>query len=77
LIVVGLTLNSPGVDPVVDPLNETVRLLEAFDEIAILPPKLPDDCGANVTLNDALCPGVKVRGVLRPEMPKPAPVTET
>ena len=63
---------------VADPLSEIVRFgFEAFDEIATLPLKLPADFGAKVTVRDALCPGVKVRGVLRPEMLKPVPVTES
>jgi hypothetical protein len=48
--------------------------LEAVELIATLPLKLPEDCGAKVTLKDALCPGVKVTGVVSPEMLKPVPV---
>jgi hypothetical protein len=48
---------------------------EAFEVAATLPLKLPEDCGAKVTLKGTLCPGVKVKGVLNPEMLKPAPVT--
>lgn len=40
------------------------------------PLKFPEDCGAKVTLKDALCPGVRVTGVLNPETLKPVPVTE-
>jgi hypothetical protein len=36
---------------------------------------LPAEGGAKITLKDALCPGVKVTGVVIPEMPKPVPVT--
>ena len=50
--------------------------LEAFEVTVTLPLKLPADCGANVTLKDALCPGVKVTGVLNPEILKPVPATE-
>ena len=46
----------------------------AFEAIATLPLKLPEDCGAKLTLKDALCPGVRVRGVLNPEIVKPVPV---
>ena len=60
-----------------DPLKAMLRLgLEAFEAIATLPLKFPDDAGAKVTLNDVLCPGVKVSGVLNPEMLKPVPATE-
>jgi hypothetical protein len=49
---------------------------EAFEAIATLPLALPADCGAKVTLKDALCPGASVTGVLNPEMLKPVPATE-
>jgi hypothetical protein len=48
--------------------------LEAFELMATLPLKLPADCGAKVTLKDALCPGVKVTGRLSPVRLKPVPV---
>jgi hypothetical protein len=77
LIVLGLTLNCPegGGCVVPVPLNEMLKLaLEAFDVIATLPLKACADCGAKITLKDAVCPGVKVRGVLNPEMLKSAPL---
>jgi hypothetical protein len=74
LIVVGLTLNWPGGGPVADPLNDTVKDgFEAFEAITKPPPYLPANGGANVTLNVALWPGVKVQGRLIPEMLKPVP----
>jgi len=51
--------------------------LEASDAIATLPVKLPEDCGAKVTVKDAACPGTKVRGVLIPETLKPVPAEVT
>jgi hypothetical protein len=62
---------------IADPLSVTLRFgSDAFDAIATLPLKLPADCGAKVTLKDALCPGVKVMFVPNPEMLKPAPLTD-
>jgi hypothetical protein len=73
-IVAGLTLNCPWVDPVAEPLNEMTRFeFEAFEAIATVPVELPEDCGANVTLKVALCPGVSVTDVPNPEMLKPLP----
>ena len=75
LMVVGFTLNWPCDCAVADPLNPIVRLgFEAFDVIATLPLKLPADSGAKFTLNEAVCPGVKVMGVLTPETLKPVPL---
>ena len=42
-----------------------------------LPLELPADVGAKVTLNVVLWPGVKVSGVVIPEMLKPVPATVT
>jgi hypothetical protein len=73
----GVTLRVAALCAVADPLKGIVRLgFEAFEAIATLPVKLPADCGAKVTLKDALCPGVKVKGVEIPEMLHPAPETE-
>ena len=58
-----------------DPVSGTVKVkFEAFDVIATLPLKLPEDCGSKVTLKEALCPGVKVKGVVIPETLNPAPL---
>ena len=48
---------------------------EALEAIATLPLALPGDCGAKVTLKDALCPEARVNGRLRPVVLKPAPET--
>jgi hypothetical protein len=75
--VAGLTLKVPGAGAVPVPLNETGRLgFDAVDEMAMLPLKLPADRGVNVTLNDALCPGVRVKGVVIPDKLNPVPLTE-
>jgi hypothetical protein len=50
--------------------------LEAFEAIATLPLKVPDDVGAKLTLKDVLCPGARVIGALNPEILKPVPATE-
>ena len=74
-MVVGFTLNCPCDCAVADPLNAIVRLgFEAFEEIATLPLKLPADSGAKFTLNETLCPGVNVMGMLTPEIVKPVPL---
>ena len=48
-----------------------------MESIMTLPLELPADVGAKVTLNVVLWPGVKVRGVVIPEMLKPVPATVT
>jgi hypothetical protein len=71
---VGVSVSVAGLTAV--PLNATVRpAFDAFEVMVILPLKLFADGGVKVTLNDALCPGVNVSGVLIPDRPKPAPVT--
>jgi hypothetical protein len=58
------------------PLRGTDRLgFDASELKDTLPLKLPVDDGVSVTLNDELCPGVKVSGVLIPDRLNPAPVT--
>ena len=77
LIVAGMALNCPAAGPVADPLKIMFRFgLEAFEAIATLPLKLPDDAGAKVTLKDVLCPAASVSGMLSPEILKPVPATE-
>ena len=69
-----LTANVPGVGVTADPVKPMLRAgFEAFESIVTLPGKLPADCGAKVTVKDALCPGIKVSGVDIPEMLKPVP----
>ena len=78
VIVPGVTLSCPCGTAAVDPLNEIARFgFEAFDEIVRLPVKLPEDCGANVTVSDAVSPGPKVSGMLTPELLKLAPAIES
>jgi hypothetical protein len=74
--VMGLTLKVPGVAAVPVPLNATVRPgFDAFDVTEILPLKLFADGGVKMTLNDALCPGVSVKGVEIPDMLNPLPLS--
>jgi hypothetical protein len=62
-----------GADAV--PLNPIETFgFDAFDVTAMLPLNVPEVCGAKVTLNEVLCPAVKVSGVVIPEMLKPVPV---
>ena len=57
------------------PLRAMFRLgLEASDVMETLPVKSPADGGVRVTLNDVLCPGAKVSGVLMPDMLNPVPL---
>jgi len=49
----------------------------ASESIMTLPLALPADVGAKVTLNEVVWPGVKVSGVVMPEMLKPVPATVT
>jgi hypothetical protein len=49
----------------------------AFEAMATLPLALPAFEGAKVTLKEAVCPGIRVKGVVNPEMLKPDPLTES
>ena len=61
-----------------DPLSAMLKAgFEAFDAIATVPLALPGDCGAKVTVRDALCPGARVSGRLRPVVLKPGPEAVT
>jgi hypothetical protein len=74
--VVGLTLSVPAGAAVPVPLNASVRFgFDAFDVMVTLPLKLFAEGGVKVILNDALCPGVSVRGALIPDMVNPVPLT--
>ena len=46
---------------------------EAFDVTVTVPVNVPADVGANLTVNDVLCPGVRVTGGVMPEMLNPVP----
>jgi hypothetical protein len=61
--------------PTADPLKPIFKLaFVALEATAMLPLKLPEDCGANVTEKEVVCPGLKVMGVFTPETLKPVPV---
>lgn len=71
-----LTFNVPGLGETADPVSPTLSAgFVASESIITLPLELPADSGAKVTLNEALCPGVKVKGVVNPEMLKAAGAT--
>ena len=75
LRLVGDDVKVAGVTAV--PVKGIAKLgLEALDVTVTVPPALPTEVGANVTLNDVLCPGVSVTGV-KPEMLNPVPATVT
>ena len=46
---------------------------DAFEVTVTVPLNVPEDVGANVTVNDVLCPGVSVTGGVIPEMLNPVP----
>jgi len=74
----GLILNVPWLCAIADPLSVMLKVeFVAFEVIGTLPLKLPADCGAKVRLKEALCPGVKVTGVVIPEMLNPVPLAAT
>jgi hypothetical protein len=69
----GETASCPGAAPV--PLRFTDNEgFDPFDTTASDPLATPPDCGANVTLNVAPCPGLNVTGGFTPVMLKPVPV---
>ena len=72
--VTGVAVRVAGLTAV--PISAATKLgFDAFDVMAILPLKLPADEGVSVTLNDALCPGVSVKGVVIPDKVNPIPLT--
>jgi len=77
-MLIGLvTLNVVWFPFTADPVSGTLKFeFKAFDVTDTLPLKFPADCGANVTLNDVLCPGVRVTGV-NPETLNPVPLAAT
>ena len=50
---------------------------DAFDVTVAVPGNVPEDAGANFTVNVVLCPGVNVTGVVIPEMLYPVPEVAT
>jgi hypothetical protein len=70
----GVAVRVAGVTAV--PLTAATKFgFDAFDVMAMLPLKLPADEGVSVTLNDALCPGVNVKGAVIPVKLNPVPLT--
>src|SRR5271156_2086351 len=67
-----LTLRVPTV---LVPLTGMVKLgFDASDVTETVPLKLPADDGVKATLNEVLCPGAKVSGVLIPDTLNPVPL---
>jgi hypothetical protein len=70
----GVTVSVAGATPV--PLNAMVKLgFDAFDVMEMVPLNVFADGGVKVTLNEALCPGVNVRGAVMPDMLNPLPLS--
>ena len=76
LRLVGLAPSVPGVTPVPDKGMVSVGL-DALDVMVMFPVVLPADDGANETVKVALCPAVKVTGVVIPVKLNPLPLTAT
>ena len=75
-MLLGFAPRPPGEVPVPD--KGIVRVgLEALDVMLTLPLALPADDGANETLNVALCPAVRVTGVVIPLKLNPEPLIAT
>jgi len=73
---VGDAVKVAGVTAV--PLSGIDKLgFEAFDVTVTVPVNVPADVGANLTVNDVLCPGVNVTGGVMPEMLNPLPAAAT
>lgn len=74
LKLVGVAERLPAATAV--PENATLSVLfEPLSVSARVPLALPADWGAKTTLKVALCPGIRVKGRLKPVVLKPAPVT--
>ena len=74
--VLGFPPSAPGVTPFPD--KGIVRVgFEAFEVMVMLPVELPADDGAKETVKVALCPAVKVTGVVIPLKLNPKPLTAT
>ena len=71
--VAGFAVSVPAAATAV-PLNGIDKLgFEAFEVTVTVPLNVLADVGANVTVNDVLCPGVSVTGGAIPEMLNPVP----
>jgi hypothetical protein len=72
--VAGFAVSVPCATATAVPVKGIARLgFEAFEVTVTVPLNVPADVGANFTVNDVLCPGVNVTGVLIPEMLNPVP----
>jgi len=69
----GFEPSVPGATPAPDNGMLSVAL-EAFEVMLTVPLPLAADCGANVTLKLALCPGVSVTGAVIPVRENPVPL---
>ena len=75
-MLLGFAPRPPGEVPVPD--RGMVRVgLEALEVITRLPLAMPVDDGAKETLNVALCPAVRMTGVVIPLKPNPEPLIAT
>jgi len=73
---VGDAVKVAGVTAV--PLSGIDKLgFDAFEVTVTVPGNVPAAVGANVTVNDVLCPAVNVTGGVIPEMLNPAPDSAT
>src|SRR5215813_716730 len=71
----GLAERAPAVTPV--PVAAILRVgLAPFDVIATLPFTAPAAAGENFTVNDVLCPALRVKGRFSPVIVIPAPVAD-
>jgi hypothetical protein len=71
--VVGFALNVPAAATAVAVSGIDKLGFEAFEVTVTVPLNVPADVGANVTVNDVLCPGANVTGGVIPEMLNPVP----
>jgi len=74
--VVGFAVSVPTLAGTTVPLSGINRLgFDASEVTVTVPGNEPVDAGAKVTLNEVLCPGARVVGILKPLIRKPVPVT--
>jgi len=74
---VGDAVRTAGV-PTAVPLSGICKLgFDAFEVTVTVPGNVPAAVGANVTVNDALCPGPSATGGVIPEMLNPVPAAAT
>jgi hypothetical protein len=76
LTAVGFEVSVPALADTTVPLSGINRFgFEASEVTVTVPGNEPVDAGANVTLNDVLCPGARVVGMPKPLILEPVPVT--